>query len=241
MRIAQISDIHAKSGGKSLVTLRRAVDWLAVAQPDALIVSGDVANPPWVDEYRAVAQILRPIKCPILMVPGNNDDRGQMRAAFPDLGWSGEADRLNISRLVGDVRLVGLDVQVPGQGYGDAGPALDWLRDQLDGGEPVLLFLHQHPFRTGFPRVDKNLCRSAEALADVILAGSARVMLVTTGHGHRTVFTQFAGVPAMMCPSITKANLLEFDGAAAPLDDAPGFALHLVEDGRLMTHIVTLD
>jgi Icc protein len=239
VRIAQISDIHAKAGGKSLGALDRALEWLAVAQPDALIISGDVANPPWTDEYTLVAGALADVKCPILMVPGNKDDRAQMRAAFPKVGWA-DAGPLNISRLVGEVRLVGLDVQVPGEGYGDVTPVLDWLRDQLSGGEPVLLFMHQHPFRTGFARVDKNLCRGGGGLEDAIFAGSARVLLLTAGHGHRTVFTQFAGVPAMMCPSLTKANVLEFGDDSAPLTDAPAFALHLVEDGRVMSHVVSL-
>jgi Icc protein len=239
VRIAQISDIHAKPGGKSLAALERALDWLAVAKPDALIISGDVANPPWTDGYRIVAEALSGVRCPVLMVPGNKDDRAQMRAAFRDMGWPPDGP-LNISRLVGEVRLVGLDVQVPGAQHGDAEPVLGWLREQLTGGEPVLLFMHQHPFRTGFDRVDGNMCLAAEALADVILAGSARVLLLTAGHGHRTVFTQFAGVPAMMCPSLAKANILEFGEDAAPLTDPPAFALHLVEDGRVMSHVIGL-
>ena len=147
---------------------------------------------------------------------------------------------LNVARLVHDVRVVGLDVIVPGEKHGDAVPILDWLGEQLAGGEPVLLFMHQHPFRTGFERVDNALCRNADALEQVLLEASARVMLLTAGHGHRTVFTQFAGVPAMMCPSLAKANVLEFGGKAAPLVDPPGFALHVIEGGRAMSHVIPL-
>jgi 3',5'-cyclic AMP phosphodiesterase CpdA len=241
MRIAQISDIHAKPGEKSLEALRRALDWLAVARPDALIVSGDIADPPWDEGYPLVAAALADVACPLLMVPGNKDDRAGLRAAFPDLGWAAPEGPLNISRLVGEVRLVGLDVQVPGAVHGDAAPVLDWLGGELaGGGEPVLLFMHQHPFRTGFARVDGNMCRGADALADVIFAGSARVLLLSTGHGHRTVFTTFAGVPAMMCPSLARANVLEFGAAAAPLTDPPGFALHVIEEGRVMSQVISL-
>ena len=60
-----------------------------------------------------------------------------------------------------------------------------------------------------------------------------------TGHGHRTVFTQF-GVPGMMCPSLAKANTLAVGETETTLTDAPGFALHVVEDGRAMSHVVSL-
>jgi 3',5'-cyclic-AMP phosphodiesterase len=237
--VAQISDIHAKPGGKSLDALARALDWLSVAKPNALILSGDIANPPWAGGYPLVRDRLSTVKCPILMVPGNKDDRRALRTAFPDAGWPDDGP-LNIARTIGDIRVVGLDVTVPGEKYGDAAPVIDWLRGQLSGGEPVLLFMHQHPFRTGFARVDNAPCRNAEALEQAILEAPARVMLLSAGHGHRTVFTQFAGVPAMMCPSLAKANLLEFDGDAAPLVDPPGFALHIIENGRAMSHVIPL-
>jgi Icc protein len=239
MRIAQISDIHGKPGGKSLAALERALDWLKVVEPDALIVSGDVGNAPWEESYPIVAEMLSHVRYPMLVVPGNVDDRAALRENFRDIGWADEGP-LNVSRVVGEVRLVGLDVTVPGQQHGDAAPVLDWLREQLTGGEPVLLFMHQHPFRTGFSNVDKAPCQNAEALADVILQAMGRVLLLSTGHGHRTVFTQFAGVPAMMCPSLAKANVLSLGESEAPRTDAPGFALHVIEDGRAMSHVVTL-
>jgi Icc protein len=239
--IAQISDIHAKPGGKSLAALQRALDWLAVANPDALIVSGDVGNEPWPESYALVRELFSHIRFPMLMVPGNKDDRAAMREAFAGIGMGWPDDGpLNTARTIGDVRLVGLDVIVPGEKHGDAAPVFDWLREQLKGGDPVLLFMHQHPFRSGFERVDSAMCENADGLAQVILAAPARVLLLTAGHGHRTVFTQFAGGPAMMCPSLAKANLLDFGEETAPLTDPPGFALHLIEDGRAMSQVISL-
>ena len=239
MLVAQLSDIHAKPGGRALEALGQALDWLDVAQPDALIVSGDVANPPWPENYPLVRAALERVACPILMVPGNKDDRDSMRSAFPDAGWE-ERDHLSVARTIEGVRIVGLDVTVPGEKYGDAAPVLGWLGEQLTGGEPVLLFLHQHPFRTGFPVVDNALCRSADALAQTILEAPARVMLVTCGHGHRTVFTSFADARAMMCPSLAKPNVLTFGDRSAPAYEPPGFAIHLIEDNRAMSHVISL-
>jgi 3',5'-cyclic-AMP phosphodiesterase len=237
--IAQISDIHAKPGGKSLAALALALAWLETARPDAVIVSGDVANPPWTEGYDLVREALEGLDCPVLMVPGNKDDRESMRASFPQMGWTAD-EHLSVARTIKGVRLVGLDVMVPGEKHGDAGPALGWLREQLTVGEPVLLFMHQHPFNTGFGRVDIAMCRGVEDLADAIVMGEARVMLLTCGHGHRAVFSVFAGAPAMMCPSLAKANLLDFGDGAAPLADPPGFALHVVEGGRVASHVISL-
>lgn len=239
MLIAQLSDIHAKPGGRAVAALARAVEWLTAARPDALIVSGDVANAPWAEGYGLVRDALAPLECPILMVPGNKDDRQAMRTAFDGAGWT--EDHLSVAQTIKGVRIVGLDVMVPGEKHGDAGPAIEWLRQQLVVGEPVLLFMHHHPFNTGFARVDKAMCRSVEPLADAIVTADARVMLLTCGHGHRTVFSMFAGAPAMMCPSLAQPNPLEFgEYAPPPTADPPAFALHNVENGRVASHIVAL-
>jgi 3',5'-cyclic-AMP phosphodiesterase len=237
VRIAQLSDIHAKPGARSLQALDRALEWIAVAEPDAVIVSGDVANEP--EYYELVTGPLGRVSCPLLMVPGNKDSREAMREAFPDMGWA-DGGALNIMRVVNGVRLIGLDVIVPGEQHGDAEPVIGWLKEQLRAAEPTVLFMHQHPFQTGFARVDKARCQNGDMLTDAILDGLANVLLVTCGHGHRTVFTRFAGVPAMMCPSLAKANVLEFGEETAPLIDPPGFALHIVEDGRCMSHVIPL-
>ena len=88
--IAQISDIHAKPGAASLKALDRALDFLATVRPDALIVSGDLANKPHEQGYALVRDALARVACPVLMVPGNADRREAMRAGFPDAPWPKE-------------------------------------------------------------------------------------------------------------------------------------------------------
>ena len=78
VRVAQISDIHAKPGGKSLVALDMALAWLAIAQPDVLVISGDVGNPPHGESYPLVWEALGRVPCPVLMVPGNKDSRSAL-------------------------------------------------------------------------------------------------------------------------------------------------------------------
>jgi hypothetical protein len=57
---------------------------------------------------------------------------------------------------------------------------------------------------------------------------------------HRSVFTQWAGLPACICPS--PAHQIHLDtNANAPLSwtlEAGGFLLHRLEYGGLTTHVV---
>ena len=86
VRIAQISDIHGKPGGKSLAALERALDWLKVVEPDALIVSGDLGNRPWEESYPIVAEQLSHLRYPMLAVPGNVVTARRC-ARTPSMGW----------------------------------------------------------------------------------------------------------------------------------------------------------
>ena len=242
MIIAQLSDIHADGSEKALDRLDKVLDWLAPLEPDALIVSGDLAEAEQHQSYKEVRARLERVECPYAVVPGNVDDRGGMREAFGDrFDWP-EDGPLNSALSVSGVRMIGLDVTVPGAHHGDAGPILPWLEQQLgSGGSPALIFMHQHPFHCGIDNKDRNKCRNEEALSDVIGRASDVVLGVTCGHVHRPMFTRFAGLPASMSPSVTKANKLRLDGKEPSISDPPGLLIHHISEGRLVTHVVMVD
>lgn len=239
MIIAQVSDIHADGSREALERFDRVLDWLKPMKPDAVIVSGDLAEDDSAESYRAVRKRLEGVKAPFFAVPGNADDLSTMRQTFADLfGWS-EGDRLNVVGQVGGLRVIGLDVTVPLAAHGDAGPVLDWLDEQLNsGGAPALIFMHQHPFMCGVDNKDRNHCYNQEALSLVIGRAKDVVLGVTCGHVHRPLFTRFAGVPATMAPSVKKANMLRLDGKESSVVDPPGLLLHHVSEGRLVSHVV---
>lgn len=241
MRIAQISDIHADDKD-SFDRLERALKWLQRIEPDALIVSGDLSDPPRRSVYEAVRKNLLGLGVPVQVVPGNVDDRDLLRNIFHQPGISTESGPFNSAGAVGGaVRLIGLDVTVPGAHHGDATPILDWLRAELNsGGPPALVFMHQHPFMSGIDGKDRNKCHGAEDLSLVLGTASDIVLGVTCGHVHRPMFTRFAGLPATMCPSITRANKLRLDGHEPETLDPPGLLVHHYVEGRLVTHVVSL-
>lgn len=242
MIVAQLSDIHADGSGSRLDRLEKVLAWLKPLRPEAIVVSGDLAEASFDKSYRAVRQRIAGLDCPYFVVPGNVDDHSDMRQAFGErFGWTSNRP-LNVAGEVEGLRLIGLDVTVEGGHHGDAAPHLDWLAAELASSDlPALIFQHQHPFLTGIDGKDRNICHNGDRLAGVIEAAGDKVLALTCGHVHRPMFTRFAGRPATMAPSVTAANKLRLDGKEGDIVDPPGLLLHHFADGRLVSHVVMVD
>lgn len=240
MIIAQLSDIHANGSEDALLRLDRVLAWLEPMQPDAIIVSGDLAEMSHEQNYGKIRARLEAVETPFFVVPGNVDDPAIMRRVFGDRFTWPDAGKLNCSAGISrEVRVIGLDVTVSGAHYGDAGPILDWLAAELNtGGPPALIFQHQHPFFCGIDGKDHNICHNQEALSQVIGKAKDTVLGLTCGHVHRPMFTCFAGLPATMAPSVARANRLRLDGKESAISDPPGLMLHHLQEDRLVNHVV---
>lgn len=240
MIVAQLSDIHADGSAGRLERLDQVLAWLKPLQPDAIIISGDLAEFDHDASYGAVADRLEGTGAPFYVVPGNVDEPAAMFRVFgSSMGWS-RGSRLNCVGEVGaELRVIGLDVTVAGAHHGDAAPVLDWLSASLEAdGPPALIFQHQHPFLCGIDGKDRNICRNGDQLADVIAKARNPVLGLTCGHVHRPMFTRFADRPASMAPSVTRANRLRLDGRESVVSDPPGLLVHHVRDGQLVSHVV---
>ena len=240
MIVAQISDIHADGSAARLQRLDQVLAWLRPLRPDAVIVSGDVAELEHAASYNAVANRLDGVGVPAYVVPGNVDDHAAMAAVFGSMmGW-GDSRPLNCVANIGSaLRVIGLDVTVPGVHHGEAGPVLGWLASTLETeGPPALIFQHQHPFLCGIDNKDRNICRNGDGLAAVMQNSPNPVLGLTCGHVHRPMFARFADRPATVAPSVTRANRLRLDGREPELSDPPGLMVHHLCDGRLVSHVV---
>jgi 3',5'-cyclic-AMP phosphodiesterase len=239
--IAQLSDIHAPVG---LGGLDRASDYLTGFDLAAVLVSGDLSNPPHERGYPAVAERLGRLDAPVFVVPGNVDDRDAMRSTFENFGlWPASGSMTYEAMLGGKVRLIALDTTIPGEIGGELRPAdLDLVARRIrPSSEPVLLMMHQHVFQMGIESLDGYRCAGAEGLEKLLSGEPHAVAAILCGHGHRSIATQFAGVTAIMAPSLRPGNPLAFDGQTEPaLTDPPGLLLHDFATGRLVTHFVSL-
>jgi 3',5'-cyclic-AMP phosphodiesterase len=254
--IAQISDLHIKKPGSlaygkvdTAQALQRCVETLnALApRPDLVVISGDLADTPAEAEYAHLVRLLAPLQIPIAAVPGNHDSRELMRASFAQPSFPAQG-ALNQLHAVAGLDVVLLDSSVHGKPHGELDAAtLQWLDAVLASSSerPALLFLHHPPFQAGIWHMDRQNLRNADELGRIV-CHHPRVRLISAGHVHRATLTQFAGVPATICPAPNHAVALDLGELLQPSFrvEPPAFHLHAwyADDGepfgRLVTHQV---
>ena len=248
MQILQLSDLHITAGGgkafrqaESLTDLRHTIDYILSAgiAPELAVVTGDVSSDGSLDSYRLAKEQLSRLPCPVLLVPGNHDEKPEMAEVFGSTchtALSGEGGRC--VDLHG-VRLLLLDSALPGAHSGGVSEeSLQWLKEHLpdDPAVVVLVFLHHFPFSSGYTKMDKRF-RSADALLS-LLQGRQNVQ-VCSGHLHAGMFTRRGDVNLMTCPPVSMLMALDLtpNGGGRFYTAQPGFSLHTVDAGQLSSHL----
>lgn len=251
MLIAQITDLHMRSPGDKAygvidpaAFLDQAVRTLnALApRPDCALITGDLADLGRPEQYAALRQALQALEIPYFLLPGNHDDREELRAAFPDHGYlqgTGAFVQYAVDRY--PLRMLALDTVVPGKSHGElCRERLQWLADRLaeQPGRPTLVLMHHPPFQTGIEHMDDiGLLEGAREL-EAIVSRYPNVERVLCGHLHRTIFQRFGGTIASTCPGTAHQLALELGPRPALryIMEPPGYQLHWWSDGRLVTH-----
>lgn len=250
--IAQISDLHVKrpderAYGKvdTATALQRLVATLEAfrPRPNIVVATGDLVDGGAPEEYAHLKELLRPLTLPLLVCPGNHDDRANLRRAFPGQAFA-TAGACNTRHDLGPLTLLATDSSTPGASHGtlDA-ETFAWLRRELRSaaGRPVLIFMHHPPFMTGVWHMDsQNLQDSGDLAALVREHGDVR--LIAAGHVHRATIAAFAGAVATTAPAPSHAVALDLEQSLQPSFsiEPPGFHLHawFPVAGSLATHVV---
>ena len=247
--VAQLSDLHlggpdpsAESRVRATIAAVAAID----PAPDCVLVTGDVTDTAGAAEALRAAELLRELAGPVVVIPGNHDDRGALRAAF---GPDGDGPMCHATDC-GDLRILACDTLVPGHPEGGLDAAqLAWLDAELGRatGTPALVAMHHPPIAIGVAAIDAVMLDAddAAALGDV-LARHPQVLAVVCGHVHRTAAGALGAVPVRTCPSAWRQLAVDFTAGDELADihlsgEPPGFALHRYADGALTTHIVPVD
>ena len=197
--IAHISDFHivpppALCYGYSdtRAGLMRALAALngMTPRPDLVLASGDLVDEPSAEAYATLRAILATLDIPLVLLPGNHDDRALLAEAFPEHDYLplGGAPA-HFVRDLGAVRLVAFDAVIPGKEYAAPTPeGLDWLEATLAAtpAQPTMLALHHPPIATGLAFMDAIQPPWPPRLA-AILATNPQVRLVCCGHVHRLI------------------------------------------------------
>lgn len=253
MLIAQLSDTHIKPRGRLAYSRVDTAHMLGSAvahlmalpqQPDLVVMTGDLVDLGSAQEYEHLRELLAPLTMPLLMVPGNHDDRDAMRQAFPEHGHVGESGfwQFAITRAQWPLRIVGLDTVVPRESGGMlCDERLRWLEQTLSEGQdqPTLILMHHPPFITGIGHMDDIGLQGRLALADV-LSRHPQVQLVVCGHLHRNIRATVGGRAVMTAPSTAHTVQLDIDRQAQAMFrmEPPGYLLHWWSGEGIVTHHV---
>jgi 3',5'-cyclic AMP phosphodiesterase CpdA len=241
MIVAQATDIHAQIDNDNLSRFEKSVAWLAELKPDCLVVSGDLVDDGWVEGYSRLGDILRSLPCRSLALPGNSDDKSVMRSILKDFVGGRSPDPLHFAEHFDDVLLLGLDSTIDGASHGDIRDHLPWLQKKLDESRDntAMLFLHHHVVPSGIGPIDKLMCRSTEALAE-LLTQNPHLLAVSAGHVHRPISGMIAGRPCHVCGSTCPANRLFLsENQCPPVTDPAALMVHMIAHGTVISHHVS--
>ncbi|MER5206498.1 metallophosphoesterase [Streptomyces sp. NPDC002825] len=268
--IAHVSDVHIDGERRSQDRARAVLRYLEELPYDlaAVLVTGDIADHGAPDEY-AVARELLTSRHPLLVCPGNHDDRAAFRKgllgeqsvaeqSLPERGPAAQSLPGDFAArpyapvnqvLRGEGFVIALcDSSVPGEDQGLLeDETIEWLDGVLAATPrevPVLVAFHHPPVPLHTPYVDGIRQFGEERLA--ALAGRhPHLTAFLAGHAHTAAATTFAGRPLLVAPGVVSALRLPWENPTdhphVHLGLPPALAFHVLdEDGRLTTHYRTV-
>ena len=212
--LVQLSDLHLDAaaplyGRVDTVARARAALDLVLAmddRPEAVLLTGDLANDATPDDYVAVRELLEPamdrLNVPLVVLPGNHDVAATLREhLIGDTTSSGPMDA--VLRL-GGLRVVALDSTVDGHDHGELTDAqLSWLAAELALPAPdgTLLAIHHPPLPSPVGLFEHVALLAPERLGEVLAGTDVRMIL--GGHAHHTGCGTLAGVPVWISPAVS--------------------------------------
>jgi Icc protein len=236
--LLHLSDTHLIAGDGDLygavdsaARLTQIIDEIEAsgARPEAIVVTGDVADKGEPGAYARVRQIIEPaanrIGAQVIWAMGNHDERGAFRQEL--FGLQPTDRPVDFVYDVNGLRVITLDTSVPGAHHGVVTPEqLDWLAEVLSEAAPhgTVLAMHHPPVPSVQDLTVLVELREQQALAEV-LEGSD-VLTIIAGHLHYSTSAVFAGIPVSVASATCYTqDLNEFQRGTRGRDGAQSFNL----------------
>lgn len=242
-QIVQLSDCHLLAdidgdyhGVKPGRYLQQAVHAIAGKgrQPDAVILSGDLSQDHSTESYQLLAWLLAPLRCPVLVLPGNHDD-------YTQLDWLTRQAPLQAatSLQLANWQLLLLDTkgETPAGYFGPGRRAELAGRFAASNAEHFWLFSHHHPLPLG-SAIDKHGWQDAQPFWQ-LLATEPRVKGLVHGHCHHAYAKQHQQIQLVGCP----ASSVQFCQQQAwhTLDQGPMYCdWQFAADGQVSWQFITI-
>ncbi len=184
--------------------------------PEAIVVTGDVADKGEAGAYVRIRDIVEPaarrIGAQVIWAMGNHDERGAFRQEL--FGLQPTDRPVDFVYDVNGLRVITLDTSVPGAHHGEVSPAqLDWLAEVLSEAAPhgTILAMHHPPVPSVQDLAVLVELRDQAALAEVIEGSD--VISIIAGHLHYSTSAVFAGVPVSVASATCYTqDLTEYQG-----------------------------
>lgn len=180
IRLAHISDIHVGSQYFIANLMSKIIEEINTkVKPHAVIVTGDLTDDGFRQEYTHVQNYLKRIECPnIVCVPGNHDSRNVGYLHFEEI----MGPRSHVSRVDG-MTIVGVDSSEPDLESGRVGrERYLWIKEVFDTSDFKVFVLHHHLIPVPGTGRERNIVHDAGDLLQTLV--EAEVDLVLTGHKH---------------------------------------------------------
>ncbi len=241
MIIAQISDTHialdTPDADRRISDFERALADINALDPapDVIVHTGDIVHNGRPDEYARAVAILGKARAPVYVLPGNKDDRTNLRAAFVPRGYlAPSSDFIDYAVEDYPVRLIALDTQSARSNKGDFCAArVRHLADMIgaETSKPIAVFLHHPPFEVpvGPDPINYDTPEVMTRLSEG-LQRSGRVIAVIGGHVHRGTGGYVGDIPATVMPSI--ATTLRRGDYPADMKTRPVYHIHRFDPAR---------
>lgn len=243
MKLIHVSDLHLTVPG-TLIAQRDPHEYCRLMiddinrhhrDADLVVISGDLANDGDLEAYQALKLMLGKLTVPYRLMMGNHDDRANFATHFPQqltpTGFVQSSD------IIDESQIVCLDTLQEGHVAGLLCQArLEWLEATLNMEKDLYLFLHHPSFPIGAPALDEVRLLNSDHLY-AILAEHPRVRHIFAGHVHRPASGIYNGICFSTVKSTCVQSALTFQGGFATNDEAPGYAIYLMENGNSVLHV----
>ena len=229
MRIAQISDVHVGGSRYHQDLLRTAIEEINAAEPDIVVVAGDITDEGYPDQYPVAAEELETIACEnVVLVPGNHDARNVGYLLFEDtFGTRDTRLRLDCADL--EIALVAIDSSKPDLDEGEIGREhYGWIEEGFAGDADMRIFVcHHHLMPVPGTGRERNQVLDA---GDVIsLLRQLSVDLVLSGHRHVPYVWPVAGMFIVHSGTVSTLRTRGFQH--------PAYNLITIEGGRIAVEL----
>jgi len=192
--IAQISDVHVGGSRFRMELLHAAIEEINAAEPDVMVIAGDLTDDGYPDQYSDAARELAAIACPrIVRVPGNHDARNVGYLRFEEtFGSRDSRQQLDLGGLAVDI--VAVDTSKPDIDEGEVGREhYGWIEEAFREQADLRVFVcHHHLMPVPMTGRERNQVLDA---GDVLtLLRRLGVDLVLSGHRHVPYVWPLAGM-----------------------------------------------